>query len=318
MFVLSELKQAGHIDWGITSVGHNFAGMIVSFLVVSRINTALGRYALCRSNIGKMYRESRELTQTMLVISRQMKNTDRQAKEWRNEMAYRTLCLLRTSVAVVLYNSRKIPAWEVPELTGPELEYVTPKVDWRRHAQSNVSVRSDSMRVPLRVAYLLRESICSQGDRLKHPMPVPKELKLMGSVDSFLNGYYGMREFMTTPVPFPLIQMTRTIVLLYIFTIPFVLLADASNEMMIPHCATIFMLTYGFMGLELVSIELDDPFGDDDNDFDVLAYARVVFEDTYMLIHDTDGQEWADSLRYRMHENASEPISEKSGLIMSA
>jgi hypothetical protein len=50
----------------------------------------------------------------------------------------------------------------------------------------------------------------------------------------------------------------------------------------------------------------------------VLAFARIVFEDTYMLIHDTDGQEWADSLRYRMHENASEPITEKSGLIMSA
>jgi hypothetical protein len=49
-----------------------------------------------------------------------------------------------------------------------------------------------------------------------------------------------------------------------------------------------------------------------------LAYARTVFEDTYMLIHDTDGQEWADALRYRMHANASEPITEKSGLIMSA
>ena len=34
----------------------------------------------------------------------------------------------------------------------------------------------------------------------------------------------------------------------------------------------------------------------------VLAFARICFEDTYMLIHDTDGQEWADALRRRMHE----------------
>jgi hypothetical protein len=35
------------------------------------------------------------------------------------------------------------------------------------------------------------------------------------------------------------------------------------------------VLTYGFMGLETVSIELDNPFGDDDNDFDNLGMAYV-------------------------------------------
>jgi predicted membrane chloride channel (bestrophin family) len=114
------------------------------------------------------------------------------------------------------------------------------------------------------------------------------------SICRFVNS---MRKFMTTPVPFPLIQMTRTIVLFYIFTIPFVLLKDESAgiNMLVEHCVVVFMLTYGyvqrnqvvillpvascvlrssfvlwnsFLGLELVSIELDDPFGDDDNDFE--------------------------------------------------
>jgi predicted membrane chloride channel (bestrophin family) len=70
---------------------------------------------------------------------------------------------------------------------------------------------------------------------------------------------------MTTPVPFPLIQMTRTFLFLYIFTVPFVFLSDDSSTF--AHCFTIFLLTYGFMGLEVVSIELDNPFGDDPNDF---------------------------------------------------
>jgi predicted membrane chloride channel (bestrophin family) len=34
-------------------------------------------------------------------------------------------------------------------------------------------------------------------------------------------------------------------------------------------------VTYGFVGLETVSIELDDPFGDDENDFDNLGMALV-------------------------------------------
>ena len=84
-------------------------------------------------------------------------------------------------------------------------------------------------------------------------------MKLLGSVDSFMGGYYGIRKFLTTPVPFPLIQMARTFVFLYLFTVPFVLLADKSSN--VAHCLTVFLMTYGFMGLEVVAIELDDPFG---------------------------------------------------------
>jgi hypothetical protein len=42
---------------------------------------------------------------------------------------------------------------------------------------------------------------------------------------------------------------------------------------------------------------LDDPFGDDPNDFDVLGLAQVVFEDVYISIYDVDGKEAADAIR---------------------
>jgi predicted membrane chloride channel (bestrophin family) len=31
----------------------------------------------------------------------------------------------------------------------------------------------------------------------------------------------------------------------------------------------VFLLTYGFVGLEVVAIELDNPFGRDPNDFNI-------------------------------------------------
>ena len=46
-----------------------------------------------------------------------------------------------------------------------------------------------------------------------------------------------------------------------------------------------------------MSIQLDDPFGDDPNDFDVLGLAQVVFEDIYISIYDIDGKEAADNIR---------------------
>ena len=60
----------------------------------------------------------------------------------------------------------------------------------------------------------------------------------------------------------------RTFLFLYVFTVPFVMLGDESS--LFAHCFAVFLLTYGFVGLELVAIEMDNPFGDDDNDFDNL------------------------------------------------
>jgi hypothetical protein len=127
----------------------------------------------------------------MLIFSRKLKNNSQADKEWRTEITYRSLLLLRTAVAVIEYESEQVAAWEVPEISGFELDYVTPKDAWRRHAQTPITKRTDSMRVPLRIAYLLRETICSNGERLTTPLHIAQEMKLLGSVDSFLNGYYG-------------------------------------------------------------------------------------------------------------------------------
>lgn len=300
MITLSKLKEYDILDIGISGQGHSYAGVIVSFLVVSRINTALSRYNECRGYLGAMYRETRELLQTAFILTRRDDNMSRADKDWRNELAYRAMVMLRTVVSVIEYSTYKVPAWEVPELSGYELDYCTPASEWRRYAQTTNTERTDSMRVPLRLAYLLRETLCSQQKRLSSPLQVSQELKMMGTIDSFMTGWFGMRKFLTTPVPFPLIQMTRTLVMVYVFSLPLVFLKEPV-VLIWEHCVVVFLLTYGFVGLELVSIELDDPFGNDDNDFDCLAYARMVFEDTFLMINDTDGPEYADIVRRRMN-----------------
>jgi len=77
----------------------------------------------------------------------------------------------------------------------------------------------------------------------------------------------------TTPFPFPLVQMTRTFLFLWVFTLPFALTYDIGQFPAL--LMIVFFVTYGFIGLEFVSIELDDPFGVDDNDFDVEGLALV-------------------------------------------
>ena len=285
----------------ISGQGHGYAGVIVSFLVVSRVNTTITRYNECRGYIGTMYQATRELLQTAYILTRRDGNSSRPEMDWRAELAYRAMVMLRAALSVIEYNSSQIVAWKIEELSGDELKYVTPSPEWRRYAQAKSSERTNSMRVPVRLCFLLRETIASHQSRLAHPLMANHEIKLLATVDGFMNGWYGMRKFLTTPVPFPLIQMTRTLVLIYVFTLPLIFLKEDPENLLVEHCAIIFLLTYGFVGLELVSIELDDPFGKDANDFDCVAYARVVFEDTYLMIHDTDGRDYADMVHRRMH-----------------
>jgi predicted membrane chloride channel (bestrophin family) len=46
----------------ISNQGHRFITLVVSFLLVTRVNMALNRYNEARSCIGKMYSELRELS----------------------------------------------------------------------------------------------------------------------------------------------------------------------------------------------------------------------------------------------------------------
>jgi predicted membrane chloride channel (bestrophin family) len=299
----------------ISSQGHTFISVVVGFLLVSRVQTVLAQYAQARTSLATMYRATRELIMDACVLTQDNKSDN--AKRWRYEVAYRTLLLLRTSMAVIDYPTDFIASWKVPELQGEELE------DILKHSLSNPELKEfrhearsefeESMRVPIRMSYLLKKSLQKQNKMLLEesgdhvatagsgssgPLATSHYISLMKNVDEFMNGYYGMRKFLTTPIPFPLVQMARTFLFAYVFTIPFAFLSDDSP--LWAHCFEVFLLTYGFVGLELVSIELDNPFGDDENDFDNLALAKSCMEDVYLIVYDTDGYESARALRQKM------------------
>lgn len=217
----------------------------------------LGRYNQARSAIGAMYRETRQLSHQACVFSEHDKSL--KAKEWRYELLYRLLLLLRTSMAVIDYPTFGVPAWDLPELTGMEKDNVSKatfmKPEMQRWAHNPHSEWEESMRVPSRVAFLLRKTIHNQETCINPKMVPPIENKLHASVDGYMAGYYSIRTFLTTPVPFPLIQMARTFLFLYVFTIPFVLLGDPSSVYV--KYFYVFLITYGYMVRKL-SLQLQN------------------------------------------------------------
>ena len=62
------------------------------------------------------------------------------------------------------------------------------------------------------------------------------------------------------------------------------------------------LITFGFLGLEFVAMELSDNFGDDPADFDNMGYAEFCQEDCYIAISKLDGHDWGRRLKGRVQQ----------------
>ena len=74
-----------------------------------------------------------------------------------------------------------------------------------------------------------------------------------------------------------------------------------------------FFVTYAFVGLELVSIEMDDPFGDDQNDLDILSLYEKVFKDIIMCIEDIDGD--GNAYLLKKYSNVVKKLDESTRIL---
>jgi hypothetical protein len=171
---------------------------------------ALTRYNITRDAIETMLRETREIVQNSCILSYTLKDGRTMiAEEWRHEVAYRALLLLRTTMVVVEYPINEILPWTIPELNGIEATDVRNNLIavattnnttaiGNSNNNNNRSILEDIIRVPIRVEYLLRKSIHTNNIRFTEPIPVVQELKIFACIDNFMNGYYNMRKFLTT------------------------------------------------------------------------------------------------------------------------
>lgn len=148
----------------------------------------------------------------------------------------------------------------------------------------------------------------AKGTVWRHPCN--EELRLLSILDDYLRAFHVLEIHMTTvrnstksvyhsrqckPIPFPLVQMTKTFLFVWIFSLPFAMPVVQSDVLM--SLVLVFLITYGFLGLEFVAMELTDCFGDDPSDLDKFGGAEQCYEDCYLAIYKCDGREWAKRLR---------------------
>ena len=103
--------------------------------------------------------------------------------------------MLRTSMAVIDYPTDNVSPSEVPELQGKELEDIRLNMylneDNADLMHSPRTELDEGMRVPIRLAYLLKKTLNRHKEVLNEEMHPMVYTKLVESIDKFMTGYYG-------------------------------------------------------------------------------------------------------------------------------
>jgi len=370
--VIFYLKSNRDIDLTVNHSGHTYLSALMSFVLVTRLKITFEDYMSNSKHLSGLNRACQDLVANVCLLT--SNETSKRAKQWRQDVTYSVLIMLRVAIGVLEFRSNKENPWLLAEMAnenGEEVEKYSFKVQENNHEDDeiqksilksellakNSSVRryddavlnmaqcnrdhttdhdddqelmdmpalkqrlahvKDSERDPLeessRCVYNLalnaRREILKQRDGTwfksrdavwQHPCN--EETRLLDFVGVFLKNFSGLNRKITTPMPLPLVQITKTLLFVWLFTMPMCLCKVKMNHFMnipITICIVVFFITFGFLGIEFVSVELADSFGNDPSDFDDLGQAQMTMEDCYISIYRQDGKAWAKALRKRV------------------
>jgi predicted membrane chloride channel (bestrophin family) len=90
-------------------------------------------------------------------------------------------------------------------------------------------------------------------------------LSMNQNLNGLIEGFNGVDKVHNVPVPFPYAQMILLFLCLYVFASPFLFVTYFGWACIIPS----LVLTLAFFGINEVALEIEDPFGEDENDLPI-------------------------------------------------
>lgn len=263
------LLKKSDINIYFSAKGHAIMSLIVSFLVVSKVNLAFDRYMEAARASWLAFLSLREVHQWAIFLTSTAAGTEKsKIPQWRHKTKTKLVELMDCTIRVVKNekHAAQLARGEYPEYA-----------------------HDDPMKL---VAYLRRHlyhgSVAVMPEQ--QPLELLERMRLLDMLHEFTLQYSSLIKLASTPLPFALVQMGRTFLFLYVFSIPFVLSGIVGDDL-VSGLLFAFFLTYGFMGLEFVSMKLLHPFADDESVNDLnLAGMRLAIV-SQMEMDEREGME---------------------------
>jgi putative membrane protein len=240
----------------VNPLGHTLTGVVVGFLIVLRTNTAYDRFWEGRKLWGGIVNSSRNLVRQAAAFAGR---TDE-------------LASLTTAYALALKQHLRRDR-DFSELRA-----------WLPDDVYQEVVHTDN--APLAVAECIAAWI---QRRLKAgDLDSITAVHLDERVRELIDHQGGCERILKTPIPFNYAVHIKQFLMLYLVTLPFVLVRLV-DWLAVPMT---LIVSFGLVGIEEAGVEVEDPFGTDANDLPLESFCFTIARDTASLVvqakHESD------------------------------
>lgn len=239
------LQQNGHAHLRTSTVFHQILGFALSMLLVFRINTAYERWWEGRRLWGSLVNNSRSLMAKLHAFI--------------STKAPSELALLRSAIAVfpsILRDHLRDIAFEVP------------------HTEVFPSNREEYLQADNKPLYAYYQ-IVQQVEKLRESKVISEEqaLSINPEIFSLIDITGACERIKNSPIPFSYSLFLKKSLFVYIITMPI----PFSTEFGYWAILAVMVIFYTFASLELVSEEVEEPFGTEANDLPTDELSEMIY-----------------------------------------
>jgi putative membrane protein len=231
----------------IDPLGHTLIGVAVGLLIVFRNSSSYDRYWEGRKQWGSIVNTSRNLARGAAVFAGP-------AEDLANLIAAYALALKQ--------HLRSLEDLE-------EIKELIPEPLFQR---ASASANPPSMIAEAMSAWIHQRLNEGRIDTIT-------ARTLEGYVATFLDCQGACERILRTPIPFAYAVHIKQLLMLYLVTLPLVIVPKMN-------WAAVFVvaaISFGMLGIEEAGVEIEDPFGDDPNDLPIEAICATIQRDTMAL-----------------------------------
>lgn len=235
---------------GISIVLHSLVGVALGLLLVFRTNSSYDRFWEGRKLWGGIVNETRNLVRSASVHLRAEPELLQRLTRWTALFPWASMSVLRGDAQLV-----------------PRGIDLTPE---ERAAE-------DAQHPALHVARQMTAAIVDARDRglITDRVHIALDQNVQLLVD-YLGGCERIRK---TPLPFAYVVHLRRALVIYCFTLPFALVETFGWFTVLD----VLLVAYTFLGIEEIGVEIEGPFGHDDNDLPMEEICQTITKNVFAL-----------------------------------
>ncbi|KAI8801630.1 Bestrophin, RFP-TM, chloride channel-domain-containing protein [Cladochytrium replicatum] len=231
-------------------------GLVLSLLLVFRNNSAYDRYWEGRRVWGTISKDLRNMGR---LIWCHVKSTPEDIDQKKGAMH-----LLVAFAHAVKHHLRD----DLVGYNGTELLQLLQHIPGFHSGHADEPIGSDN--IPLEILNYL--SVYIGEAKLAEKIDAIVQSNMVSAVNNLVDSLCSLERIRTSPVPLAYITHVRTVLYVYLIALPFQMLS-AAYWATIPFC---MVTTFAMLGIDMISGEIENPFGEDENDLNIAEYCHSI------------------------------------------